>query len=84
MEIRDTVRDFYDTLTDRQLAIFCLSFGYNARGITLTLTEIAKALNTKVPTVFQANEQIIYKLSQPQFRPLLEQLGNYDSSSNRL
>lgn len=75
--LNQNVVDFYSCLTDRQLIVFCLFYGYNVRGITLGYTEISRLLKVKVESIYQTMEQITFKLSQKRFTPILEALKEY-------
>lgn len=77
--ITQQVRDFYASLTDRQLLIFCLLYGFNYRGICLKESEIATLINSKQSTIKQTIKTIGHKLSQPRFRLLLSELNNYEN-----
>lgn len=76
-DLYDVVSSFYDFLTDRQFLVFCLMFGYNDWGITLSKGELATLLNVRQSTIESTYQAILDKCSQRQFKPLLDELQRY-------
>ena len=72
------VESFYDYLTDNQLIVFCLMFGYNDRGLTLSKKDLSDLLQVSQTTVDATYKALLDKLSQKTFRPLLDELNNYE------
>ena len=76
--MKELVNDFLSILSDRQFIVFCLYYGYNELGLSLTLTELADFLKSKPSTISQCLDTITHKLSMPCFKELVEELANYE------
>lgn len=74
----EIAKKFVDILTDDQLIIFCLHYGFNERGITLTLTELSNLTGKKISTVSQTLDTINYKISMSSFSELVNKMAEYE------